>query len=164
MQVDFEWFREQFFAVEWDQYSILAGKISTLICIAVSTISIVFGFSVLVGIWTLFCGLSIAVYELPLIYIMIPECDNIRTISTNLLHLENSYIKGGIFLFLAIPCYLDSTLCIAAGVILTTTGLMFIFAGITIKGDVSDCMTTDDELETGTTAPGVIGKNIFGTF
>ena len=156
---------EMFTGQDWERASTVGGQMSCVSCVAVAIASMALGYSVDIGLWTLFVGLLIATWEVPFVYSLFPKCEDIKTIALERMHLKHPLVKCVLYVLLSILCYEKKTLCILAGVILNVESLLLIFAYINIRSDAQDGLTTDDDVhETASGTGKLLSSNKFGTF
>lgn len=157
---------EMFTGQDWERASIIGGKVSCAACIVISILDLVFKYDTWIGVWTLFCGLLIAIWEIPILYTMIKNCEDIRSATLERLFLKYPLTKSFLYIALSILCYWKNTLCILAGVFLNIESLLLIFAYINQRSDAIDGLTTDDDAsEVGGSSGGLLASaSKFGTF
>lgn len=149
---------ELFTGENWAGASENGGKLACGACLVVGISSLVFGYNVGIGIWTLFVGLLIAVWEVPLVYVLIPRCEDLRVSIVERAGLRLPLPRAVLYVALSILCYSKATLCIIAGLFLDISALLYIFAFVNRMDDQSSGLTTDDDASE---AP---LSNKFGTF
>jgi len=154
-------FYEQFTGQDWERGSLVFGKVTCAGCFSVSIASMALGFNVGVGIWTLFVSLLIATWEIPIVYSCIPRCDEVRKTAEETAYLKKPLTRSILYILLSILCFTNKTLCIAAGILLLLSSILYIFSAINARADAIDGLTTDEDVsESGGNA--LMGK--FGTF
>lgn len=155
---------EAFTGQDWDRASQNVGKIAAAGCIVISIAAMVFGVSVLIGLWTLFAGLLISIWEVPLLYVLIPKCEEARTALVDRAYFKLPLVRAALYIVLSILCYARNTLCIAAGILLDVSALLYIFAAINRHDDQISGLTTDDDVSETGGNNGLLASNKFGTF
>jgi hypothetical protein len=55
------------------KYASVGGKAATISALGFSLVNFFFGYSILIGLWTLVVGLLISIWELPILFICIPQ-------------------------------------------------------------------------------------------
>ena len=156
---------EQFTGQDWERGSLLFGQIATAGCVVTSIISMALGYNIGVGIWTLLVGLIIAIWETPIVYSCIPKCEDIRKTTEEVVYMGKPLVRAFLYVLLSILCYTQKTICIAAGILLNLSSLLYIFAAINARADAIDGLTTDEDVsESGVGGTKPLVKKEFGTF
>ncbi len=165
---------ENFVGNDWARYSALASKVSCVGSVVIGVISILLGFSFLIGFWTLFCGLLLAIWEFPSVFRCIPRFDEVENFLMEKCRLKFEETKAGLYVALSIICYWWMTPCMAAGMLLDLTGLLFAFAAINRRVDEADGSSRPPQQSSSSSAnkyvpPGTSGSTLlnasnFGTF
>eukprot|EP01041_Mallomonas_annulata_P011049 gene11049-23104_t len=154
-------YHEQFTGTDWEKYSGVAGKITTIACFTISVISMIMKYNVGTGIWTLLVGLVIAIWEIPTIYYCIPNFDKAKEVCLETLRLKHPSLRGILYILLSIMCFTNKTPCIAVGILLILTSILYAFTAYNAYHDSNDpglVARSDNE----STTSG--GGNKFGTF
>mmetsp|Transcript_26279 Transcript_26279/g.26532 ORF Transcript_26279/g.26532 Transcript_26279/m.26532 type:complete len:157 (-) Transcript_26279:184-654(-) len=152
-------FMEKFTGVDWAKYAAIAGKFTALASIALSLVSLVFGFYIGVGIWTLIVGLFLAIWEFPVIYFFCPGFDKISTFFLETLFIKIFIVRAILYFVLSGFMYPTPSPCIAVGMCLNITGILLIFAQINHWHDQKD-----GSLGTAESGSNASAGNRFGTF
>ena len=114
------------------------------------------------GFYSLFAGLVLVFFEMPFVYsACIPRCEEIHKTFMDQLMFKLPAVRAVLHLLLSIYLFTVSTICIAAGVSLLVSTLLYIFAAINRSSDASDGLTTDEDATPSETGP---LTNKFGTF
>lgn len=150
---------EVFTGQNWGGASENGGRLACAACLVVGCASLALGYNVGVGLWTLFVGLLIAVWEVPLIYVLIPRCEDLRVSLVEQAFLKKPLARAALYVALSILCYTKGTLCVLAGLFLDMSALLYIFAFVNRLDDISSGLTTDDDVS----EQGPL-SNKFGTF
>eukprot|EP01038_Epipyxis_sp_PR26KG_P009174 gene9174-12372_t len=165
---------EKFTGTDWNRYAKTAARVSCISSFAIAILSLLFGYSVLIGIWTICVGVVLSIWEFPIIFTCITSFEQIKELLTEKLYLKYEEAKVLLYFSLSIFCYFYSSLCIIAGLILDITAVLFIFAAINRRADAADGLSQniDEELPyepkvntITSTAQSLLGaSNKFGTF
>jgi len=156
---------EMFTGQDWESAANTGGKVSCLSCIVVAIVSMALSFSLDIGIWTLFVGLLIATWELPVVYSMFARCEEVKTIALDRVYIKHPLVKGFVYVLLSILCYEKKTLCIIAGIVLNLESMLLVFAYINQRVDASDGgLTTDEDLSPAEAGRKLLSSQKFGTF
>lgn len=101
-------------------------------------LSISLGFGLLPGLWSLFAGLLLCLWEFPWIFCCIPKYEDHLKLINEKLYFQRDEVKSLICFLLSVICFLKVSLPIISGVALDITGVLFIFAAINKKQDNQD--------------------------
>jgi hypothetical protein len=151
---------DQFTGIPWDIYSKIAGQVTTASAIVISLVSTVFGWSVLEGIYTLFVGLLIAIWELPTLYVCIPQSAVVRSFFEDTLFFRLSSVRALVYVILSIFMFMKETLCIAVGALLLITSILLIFTAINNYSDRTDLGLTTDMSDSDTSTVGGAAQKV----
>jgi hypothetical protein len=160
---------EYFIGYDWERYASIMNKIAAVSCFALGLISVLFGFNLIVGIWTLLVGVLVTIWEMPQLVSCIPQCEASRKLAEEYFRISNPTIKAMVLSLLSVFCYFRGTLCIIAGVVLDVTAVLNVFAAINRRADAFDIsvLTTDDEsigADGGDSGSKLLASKHFGTF
>ena len=65
------------------RYAAVGGKFTAFFCIVISIMSMFLGFNVGIGIYTLFIGMVLLIWEFPTCYYIIPKVNGLKHICTH---------------------------------------------------------------------------------
>lgn len=130
------------------------GKVTTIVCLTVGLLSSIYSQVVWVGLWTIFAGLLLLVFEWNWSF-----CSGIKKVANDRYFVNNGSTKALYYLVLAVLCFFDKTICIFAGAMLVVTSFLNVTASLKADAfnDEVDELLTDDEIPTETSSK-------FGTF
>lgn len=177
---------DQFTGIDWERYGTISGQVTAGSCLLLSIVSMILGGKVAIGIYTLFVGLFISIWELPQMYVCIPQAPQARNLFENNLQLKRPSVRAVVYILISTYTFVGNSLCVAAGILLIISSILYLFAAINRRSDdndgLTDGMTTDEERGDGgsyksVVFPGVasaavtagvdsklLGSNKFGTF
>lgn len=135
---------DQFTGIPWDIYSKISGQAAAASAVIISLISTVFGWSVIEGLYTLTVGLMIAIWELPTLYICIPQSARVRAFFEDTLFIKLAGVRAILYVLLSIFMFVRETLCITVGILLLITSILLIFTAINNYSDRTDLGLTTD--------------------
>jgi len=128
---------EEFAGNDWNKYSKIASKFTCLFCGFVGAVTALFS-NVLVGVWTVLCALVLAIWEFPRIFIFVSNFEQVKEYLEENLKCKYDEFKACLFFIISLFCFVDSTICILAGLALIITSVLHIFAAINRKVDEYD--------------------------
>ena len=134
---------EQFTGNDWARYAAVVSKATCVASIGVAIVSMVFQFSFLIGFWTLFSGLVLAIWEFPFIFVLIPNFEKAKTFLMEDFKLKYEESKALLYFMLSIFCYWYSTPCMAAGILLDISSILFVCAAINRRTDAANGTQTN---------------------
>jgi hypothetical protein len=154
---------ESFTGVDWERAAGLGDKGACAGALVVGVVSIFLQYPWAIGVWTVFVGLLIATWELPVVYALFPRCEDIKTAALERVWLKHPLPKAALYVALSILCYKEQTLCILEGILLNCSSLLYIFAYVNMRSDAADGLTTDED--SSSEAGGkLLASQKFGTF
>ena len=119
-------------------YATVGGKLATAFCWFFGTVSLLTGHSPLVSLWTICVGCLLGFWELPGLYYCIPQSDEYAEILSKRLSLDNKLIRSVMYFFMGLLCLPGQSPCIAAGLALFLSALLYGFAKINEHSDSQD--------------------------
>jgi len=130
-------FLEEFVGNDWSKYSKIASKATCILCCVVGVMTILFS-NALVGLWTVLCSMVLAIWEFPRIYVFVSNFEQIKEYVEENLKCKYDEFRACLFFFISLFCFVDSTMCILAGLALIATSVLLVFAAINRKVDEYD--------------------------
>ena len=129
---------EHFVGIDWERYSKICNKLTPVICVLSGVMSLSFGFSFYIGLWSIFIGIVIATFEFQALALHIPSLQRACTTFGESIICRNKMVKALVYAVASLLCYLDDTVCIAAGLMLDVNGLLLMFAAVNNHSDYID--------------------------
>jgi hypothetical protein len=153
-------------------YSHVSGKITTVICLFFGLVTVCFGYSFLVGVWTTCVGCLIGLWELPDLFFFVSQGPSVSEFMMQNFRLENKLNRGVFYFFVSLFCFTDQTPCIVAGLLLLASAALNGFAHINETSDSIDGTVNIGQGFSGYSAPlgtnsektGLVSSKDFGTF
>ncbi len=157
---------EYFTGVDWARYSTITAKISTLSCLGFGAAAIILHVWAM-GFYSLFVGLVLMFFEMPFVYTACvgPRCEDYYKNVIDGFFFKLPLSRAVLHLSLSIFLFTQNTICIAAGIMLLISSLLYLFATVNRSSDISDGLTTDEDVsasDNGSNA--LLASNKFGTF
>ena len=133
-------FLEEFAGNDWSKYSKIASKFTCILCGFVGGVTALFS-NALVGVWTVLCAMVLAIWEFPRIFIFVSNFEQVKVYLEDNLQCKHDEFKACLFFFISLFCFINSTICILAGLALIATSVLLIFAAINRRVDEYDMDT-----------------------
>jgi hypothetical protein len=127
---------EQFSAIDWAHYANLSGQIASASCVGFALLSLVFGLSNTLFhhfggfLWTISCGLIIAIWEIPPFYSSIPNCNKLRNTAQDELYIRVPHVRAGLYAFFAVFILISGHIYVIPGIILLASAILYGFTGL----------------------------------
>ena len=133
-------FMEEFAGNDWSKYSKIASKFTCLLCGFVGMVTALSS-NALVGVWTVLCAMVLAIWEFPRIFIFVSNFEQVKLYLEDNLQCKYDEFKACLFFFISLFCFINSTICILAGLALIATSVLLLFAAINRRVDEYDMGT-----------------------
>ena len=143
--------------MNWETYSETLSKSMPSLLVIIAIVSMVLQYSARIGIYTLFIGLVVAIWESPTVYMCVPQMETLNRFLQNRLYFKKPFIRAIVYILLSIVTFVDKTFCILAGILMLLNAIFLFFTAFISKSDVIDMMA-DEETVT------ALASNKFGTF
>ncbi|KAJ1443996.1 hypothetical protein B484DRAFT_441319 [Ochromonadaceae sp. CCMP2298] len=126
---------EKFLGTDWERYSQASSKITCVVCALVGLLSILFGFNIGVGLWSIFSALLLAVWEFPSLFAMVPNFERLKDTLLESFKLEE--MRALLYFGLSIFCFFGS-LCVISGLALLVSACLQGFSAVNRRVDTMD--------------------------
>ena len=143
--------------MNWETYSETLSKSMPSLLVIIAIVSMVLQYSARIGIYTLFIGLVVAIWESPTVYMCVPQMETLNRFLQDRLYFKKPFIRAIVYILLSIVTFVDKTFCILAGILMLLNAIFLFFTAFISKSDVIDMMA-DEETVT------ALASNKFGTF
>lgn len=120
------------------------GKFTIFINILVGIISL-FKYERFLGLYIILTSLTIIIWEMPILYSCMRSMDSLRAFLLEKCFLKVYSVRGVVYALVAIPCYLNQSICIIAGIMLSTNALLLFVAALTHQPSDHDQLIPDEE-------------------
>lgn len=147
-------------------------KATAPLTIVLSILSMSLKYSVKVGLYTMFIGFIVALWEFPVIYVCVSQyTDKAKEFCLETLQVKRPLLKAILYIGLSIYMFFNKSVCIAAGLLFILCSLLLIFTAINRSSDALDSLPSHHEsggsksaAATEGDSKGLLGNNKFGTF
>mmetsp|Transcript_9054 Transcript_9054/g.13612 ORF Transcript_9054/g.13612 Transcript_9054/m.13612 type:complete len:163 (+) Transcript_9054:25-513(+) len=156
---------EQFTGYDWARYADISGSVASIGCCVFGIVNIVFGYSTGIAIWSILCGCVLAIWEVPSACACVPKADIAHEFFMEKLYMKLPVFRAMLYTCLSIICFLGSTPCIGAGLLLFASAVLYGFAQINRNSDAFDGTNNIPQHSQSTDRTGLMGQSSnFGTF
>ena len=144
-------------SINWEAYSETLSKSMPSLLVTIAIVSMVLQYSARIGLYTLFIGFIVAIWESPNVYMCIPQMEVLKACLHDRLYFKQPFVRAIVYILLSIITFIDKTFCILAGILMLMNAIFLIFTAFISKSDIIDMMA-DEETVT------ALASNKFGTF
>lgn len=162
---------EKFTGVDWVNIAKAAGTGLVLVCLSGGILDMFLAGSFQNSFFLLLVGLVIAIWELPTLYIFIPQCSVVVEYAMSTLKLDIPAVRAFVYILLSFPFLRGSASCVVVGLALFACSILNVFAQVNIHSDLQDITAAEKGVAAAEAKEELLVKNKkqkksenFGTF
>jgi hypothetical protein len=129
---------EKFTGIDWERIAGSAGTALVLICLSAGVLDAFLGGSFQNSFFLLLVGLVTAIWEMPSLFVFIPQCASATEFATTALKLSVPAARAVVYLLLAFLFLRGSASDIIVGLVFLVCSMLNIFAQINFHSDLQD--------------------------
>jgi hypothetical protein len=159
---------EHFTAQDWEKMSKSIGQLVPIVCFSTAFLSKMFStYNLKWAIFTVVVGAFTALWELPLLFTVlpcIPNTDNLKERLLEKCRLKFHLARAALYALLSWPLWTSDTFCELGGLFLDISALLYVFAYINKRSDAADGIRETDTGEDEEAGSTLLQASRFGTF